>query len=277
MGIRHEVSSFIRSSSREFPLVVLIIAFPLIIVVLAIIDVFVPQNILGTEPVPTLIGAFLAIAMALWVYKSQRMHYYEDKILDLRANLASNFRFMPALPIFQDWQLLGPECHLPTDTKQISDLAARCSMTQGLRLRDVFNQDNMVEDKGLEEVPSHLKGGILVWCISQLRYRDPSVTINWVKGKIEYRPGIESMSNAELLSWARRYESVMAGLEFAWTVNRSNVESLVMEFVNSQEYACLSAHDRIFKDLESKIEGFFSVVYRNLEIIDEIERYMARI
>lgn len=277
MSIRYEFSSFMKSRGREFPLVVLIIAFPLIIVVLAIIDVFVPYNILGTPPVPTLIGAFIAIAMALWVYKSQRMHYYQDKILDLRAELARNFRFMPSLPVFQDWQLLGSGCHLPTDVKQISNLAASCSMNQVLRLSDVMNQDNMAEDKYFGEVPSPLKGGILVWCISRLRVYDPSVTINWVEGKIEYRPDIESMSNDELLSWARRYQSVMTGLEFAWTVNRSNVESLVVEFVNSQEYARLSAHDSTFKDLEAKVEGFFSAMYGNLKVISEIERYITRI
>lgn len=219
----------------------------------------------------SIVTIVVAFYIAYQIYKKERRHSYKDKVFELTGKLMTNFRFKGYLPspiLFRLHMEGYPKFELPHDIEKTYHLVSHCAMGVPLTWQDLG------VEKNLGEVPDDVRGGILVWCLSQIDIRI-GVTINWDSKDAIYEPNLLKMSDDELYNWINKYKANTV-LEFIWIAPRDSTLYYINEFAYSPIYK--GTFLKIPPDrLIEKVRNFFEIYFRNLEIIIEIKNYLEKI
>jgi len=221
-----------------------------------------------------IIVGILTIIVAFWIayhiYKKERKNFYRDKVFELIGKLMTNYRFKEHLPLFQPWQI-NRNLNLPYQREEIHRLLSDCAMSVPLTWNDLGIQGNY------NRVPDDVRGGILLWCLSEIDLQI-GINVNWTNKDAIYQPDLFKMSDKELYQWIQDYKANTV-LEFIWTAHRASTLHYIQAFANSSIYQSICQTLNLYispSELIEKVKGFFEFYFKNLEIVINIENYLKK-
>lgn len=224
--------------------------------------------------VAQIIIGILAIIIAFWIayhiYKKERKNFYRDKVFELIGKLMTNYRFKGNLPTFQPWQI-NTNLNLPHRREEIYRLLSHCAMSVPLTWNELSIQGNY------NKVPDDIRGGILLWCLSEIDLQ-MGITVNWTDKDAIYQPNLFEISDKKLYQWIQNYKANTV-LEFIWTVHRNSTLHYIQAFANSSIYQSLCQTMNLHispQELIEKVKELFEFYFKNLEIVINIENYLKK-
>jgi len=225
-----------------------------------------------------LLGTFIAFWIALFICRKQIKANYNLKILKIIEKILHNFRIQPSFflipPVVLSQYIDKNFSKLfPNDPYVISGIIAQCSMGCPLTLKDLLQSKNQTDDHDHQWLIGYQKGLIALYSITMISMQAPSVTKNWINGRVQYNPDIKTIKRNDLMRWLNNYQKVMSGLEFAWLNNRSNLWDYISDFfvyikINKTEY--IPNSDNILANIQCDLHNYFKLMYKNLALCEEL-------
>ena len=241
------------------------------------IEFFIEELINNLKLWWSVLAVLLSASIALYILNKEIEHHYKFKILELIEEILNNFRVQPTISIFQPWQIDKRLSILSKKTSyEISSIVAKCSMGAPMPLNILIEKKKDIK----ETLPDWKKGLIVLWGISMVSIKDPSIKKNWVNGKIIYNPDIRRMRKDKLIDWINEYQKVMSGLEFAWSNNKKNVLSFIKDsdsYIKAQGSVIFYTPDIDYDNIEKDLSEYFKFVYKNLAICEKLNFLLKRI